>query len=206
MDQLLPSVAECDTIFAASSSEHVLLSKTDVRPRSPWIRVEPAAPRLMPCMTGTVDRSLQSHGGATKSMGCDMGGETLIEYEIADVQVEPMPPASAAVGGVRRFFDIAVPRNISSDVNDCGASAHVYNVDDLKEVRRSCFPSQSRLCVPAEQALACGRWLGSGFDPPALWCTPCHCARTGRVKNSAALLASRHRQLWRVVVCCGQSS
>ena len=51
-------------------------------------------------------------------------------------QVEPMPPASAAVGGVRRFFDIAVPRNISSDVNDCGASAYVYNVDDLKEVRR----------------------------------------------------------------------
>ena len=47
-----------------------------------------------------------------------------------------MPPASAAVGGVRRFFDIAVPRNISSDVNDCGASAHVYNVDDLKEVWR----------------------------------------------------------------------
>ncbi len=46
-----------------------------------------------------------------------------------------MPPASAAVGGVRRFFDIAVPRNISSDVNACGASAHVYNVDDLKEVR-----------------------------------------------------------------------
>ena len=45
-----------------------------------------------------------------------------------------MPPASSAVGGVRRFFDIAVPRNISSDVNDCGASAHVYNVDDLKEV------------------------------------------------------------------------
>ena len=33
MDQLLPSVAECDTIFAASSSEHVLLSKADVRPQ-----------------------------------------------------------------------------------------------------------------------------------------------------------------------------
>ena len=31
MDQLLPSVAECDTIFAASASEHVLISKADVR-------------------------------------------------------------------------------------------------------------------------------------------------------------------------------
>ena len=58
-------------------------------------------------------------------------------------QVEPMPPASAAVGGVRRFFDIAVPRNIASDVNDSGPGAHVYNVDDLKEVLHknfSCSP------------------------------------------------------------------
>jgi glutamyl-tRNA reductase len=51
-------------------------------------------------------------------------------------QIESMPPVSAAVGGVRRFFDIAVPRNIASDVNDCGDGAHVYNVDDLKEVCR----------------------------------------------------------------------
>ncbi|KAL0053948.1 hypothetical protein WJX82_001572 [Trebouxia sp. C0006] len=45
-----------------------------------------------------------------------------------------MPAASEAVGGMRRFFDISVPRNIASDVNTLETSAHVYNVDDLKEV------------------------------------------------------------------------
>jgi len=44
-----------------------------------------------------------------------------------------MPPASAAVGGLRRFFDISVPRNIAPDITEavCG---RVFNVDDLKEV------------------------------------------------------------------------
>jgi len=44
-----------------------------------------------------------------------------------------MPPACAAVGGVRRVFDIAVPRNVSRDVGELPATA-AYNVDDLKEV------------------------------------------------------------------------
>lgn len=57
------------------------------------------------------------------------------EILISKTSLEGMPPASAAVGGMRRFFDISVPRNISSDVNDLGDDAHVYNVDDLKEVR-----------------------------------------------------------------------
>ena len=41
--------------------------------------------------------------------------------------------ASAAVGGVRRFIDISVPRNIAPGINELD-SAIVYNVDDLKEV------------------------------------------------------------------------
>lgn len=44
-----------------------------------------------------------------------------------------MPPASAAVGGVRRFFDISVPRNIAPDINE-DVGGRVFNVDDLKEV------------------------------------------------------------------------
>ena len=32
-----------------------------------------------------------------------------------------------------RFFDIAVPRNLASDINDV-PSSRVFNVDDLKEV------------------------------------------------------------------------
>ena len=77
MDRLMESVAECDTIFAASGSEDILVDS--------------------------------SH--------------------LAD-----MPPTSAAVGGMRRFFDISVPRNIGPCINSLEGDAHVYNVDDLKEV------------------------------------------------------------------------
>lgn len=38
------------------------------------------------------------------------------------------------VGGVRRFVDISVPRNIAANVNELQGEAIVYNVDDLKEV------------------------------------------------------------------------
>ena len=44
-----------------------------------------------------------------------------------------MKCASEAVGGVRRFFDIAVPRNVDSNVNESDCSV-LYNVDDLREV------------------------------------------------------------------------
>lgn len=42
-------------------------------------------------------------------------------------------PPCLQVGGVRRLFDIAVPRNVAADVNEL-ESAHTFNVDDLKEV------------------------------------------------------------------------
>lgn len=43
--------------------------------------------------------------------------------------------AAPSVVGARRFVDISVPRNIAVDVGDCAGNI-VYNVDDLKEVRR----------------------------------------------------------------------
>jgi hypothetical protein len=46
-----------------------------------------------------------------------------------------MPPAPAAVGGVRRFVDISVPRNVAADINELEGAARVFNVDDLKQVR-----------------------------------------------------------------------
>ena len=46
-----------------------------------------------------------------------------------------MPAASASVGGLRRFVDISVPRNIAASVNELEGEARVFNVDDLKEVR-----------------------------------------------------------------------
>lgn len=41
---------------------------------------------------------------------------------------------AAQVGGVRRFIDISVPRNVASACNELVGQAIVYNVDDLKEV------------------------------------------------------------------------
>jgi glutamyl-tRNA reductase len=97
MDQLDASIAECDTIFAASSSEDILISRASL---------------------------------------------------------EGLPPASAAVGGMRRFFDISVPRNIASDVNQLDGAAHVYNVDDLKEVVAANTASRQRAAREAEVLLA----------------------------------------------------
>jgi len=53
---------------------------------------------------------------------------------ICKADLESMPAASDAVGGMRRIFDISVPRNVAADVNELGEAAHVFNVDDLKEV------------------------------------------------------------------------
>ncbi len=44
-----------------------------------------------------------------------------------------MPAACEAVGSVRRFFDISVPRNIAPEVGSLPGTA-VFNVDDLREV------------------------------------------------------------------------
>ena len=46
----------------------------------------------------------------------------------------PLSPPCLQVGGVRRFVDISVPRNIAPQLNEL-EGAIVYNVDDLKEVR-----------------------------------------------------------------------
>lgn len=45
-----------------------------------------------------------------------------------------MPKRPDVVGGVRRFVDISVPRNIAPGINAEQQAAIVYNVDDLKEV------------------------------------------------------------------------
>jgi glutamyl-tRNA reductase len=56
---------------------------------------------------------------------------TEILIHAADVAAMATPPA--LVGGKRRFFDISVPRNTDRALND-PETAHVYNVDDLREV------------------------------------------------------------------------
>lgn len=96
MPDLMDVVAGHDTIFAASSSEEILVSAADVA---------------------------------------------------------GMPPAPEAVGGVRRFFDISVPRNIGADLNGPAGSA-VFNVDDLKEVVAANKDARAAAAAEAEALLA----------------------------------------------------
>ena len=70
--------------------------------------------------------------------------------------VEAMAPASEAVGGVRRFVDISVPRNVAPDVCQAGGGdgrAVVYNVDDLKEVVAGNKEARQQAAAEAEVLL-----------------------------------------------------
>lgn len=86
--------------------------------------------------------------------------------------VSSMPPVSHVVGGVRRFVDISVPRNIGTDVNELG-SAIVYNVDDLKEVvaankeERSKAAKEAQILLKEEQQ-AFEAWRDSLETVPAI--------------------------------------
>jgi len=66
--------------------------------------------------------------------------------------VASMPEASDAAGGVRRFFDIAVPRNVAADVEDV-AGAACFNVDDLREVVEANKDARDRAAQDAKQIL-----------------------------------------------------
>lgn len=65
-----------------------------------------------------------------------------------------MPPASDKVGGVRRFIDISVPRNIAPDINQETSGAIVYNVDDLKEVVAANKEERAKAAAEAEVLLS----------------------------------------------------
>lgn len=97
MPELMHCVAASDCIFAASGSEHILISAADL---------------------------------------ANMG------------------PASEAVGGLRRFFDISVPRNIHSNINSqLEGRARVFNVDDLKEVVEANKEARKQAAAEAELLL-----------------------------------------------------
>ena len=63
-----------------------------------------------------------------------------------------MPAPSEKVGGLRRFFDISVPRNIAPDINNA-VSGRVYNVDDLKEVVSKNKEERKKAADEAQQLL-----------------------------------------------------
>jgi glutamyl-tRNA reductase len=68
--------------------------------------------------------------------------------------VAAMRPAGAGVGGVRRFVDISVPRNVAPDIGELGSDrAIVYNVDDLKEVVAGNKEARAQAAAEAEVLL-----------------------------------------------------
>ena len=75
------------------------------------------------------------------------------EILLSKANLTGLPAAAAAVGGVRRLFDISVPRNVSSDVNDMVGVARVFNVDDLKEVVAANKNERARAAKEAEGLL-----------------------------------------------------
>lgn len=64
--------------------------------------------------------------------------------------LEGMAAAPEIVGGVRRFVDISVPRNIAPDISPENAGAIVYNVDDLKEVVAANKEERAKAAAEAE--------------------------------------------------------
>jgi hypothetical protein len=82
------------------------------------------------------------------------GSEELLIHE---ADVEAMAPCGPAVGGVRRFIDISVPRNIAPGINSTPGHI-VYNVDDLKEVVAGNKEARAQAAAEAEVLLRCVEW------------------------------------------------
>lgn len=78
------------------------------------------------------------------------GSETILLHK---EDIAAMAPAQASVGGVRRFIDISVPRNIAPAINELSGSAIVYNVDDLKEVVAGNKEARAQAAAEAEVLL-----------------------------------------------------
>lgn len=72
------------------------------------------------------------------------------ELLVRKEDIQAMGPRSDKVGGVRRFIDISVPRNIAANINEAPTQAIVYNVDDLKEVVAGNKEARAQAAAEAE--------------------------------------------------------
>jgi glutamyl-tRNA reductase len=93
------------------------------------------------------------------------GSEELLLHK---ADIEPLPARPEVVGGVRRFIDISVPRNIAPAINELTGAAIVYNVDDLKEVVAGNKEARAQVGWPS---MTCYCW--SGCDSGVI--TGCQC-------------------------------
>ena len=141
MPDLMQCIAECDTIFAASGSEDILVHASDLEGAAACaLCLSQAFCFLLP-LNGNLDDLVESHLllPAPPVLCICLHGEWLClpgaqpEAEGCAWDCAGMPAASEKVGGIRRFFDISVPRNIAPDITEA-VNGRVFNVDDLKEV------------------------------------------------------------------------
>merc|ERR1711937_488925 len=84
-----------------------------------------------------------------------------------------MPVCSENVGGLRRFIDISVPRNIDPKINELEGQSIVYNVDDLKEVVAANKEERAKAAAEAEvllceQLAVFDAWLDSLETVPTI--------------------------------------
>lgn len=104
------------------------------------------------------------------------GSEDLL---LSKSDLEGLAPASEVVGGVRRFIDISVPRNIGANVNELAGAAQV-GVCGRGHVQSSSADAQrsSKVMVQCpvhalEKGLLLCKTQGSEQDVPALHQQPC---------------------------------
>ena len=198
---LLQCVEESDVIFAASGSEELLVHREDIESMPPASdKVRCSAPRCARCAALCMPRCAVLRRAAPRrcdpvvpllaccvpALPCSScrapvlpsgsGSHPWREPGLA----EPRPGnPSPQVGGVRRFVDISVPRNIAHNINELTGKAIVYNVDDLKEVRRPNIPFFGQISlspVPgycSESRLGCAASLPHPGCPPLPTTPPC---------------------------------
>eukprot|EP00879_Flechtneria_rotunda_P008477 GHRR01008882.1.p1 GENE.GHRR01008882.1~~GHRR01008882.1.p1 ORF type:complete len:452 (+),score=130.69 GHRR01008882.1:99-1358(+) len=92
-------------------------------------------------------------------MQCVQGSDVIFaasgseELLIHAEDIKNMSKRSVVVGGVRRFVDISVPRNIAPGINAEDHGGIVYNVDDLKEVVVANKEARAQAAAEAEVLL-----------------------------------------------------
>lgn len=94
--------------------------------------------------TGTLDVMLETVGQSDVVFTCTSATEPILDR----VKLEPV----LLPGRPLMLFDISVPRNVHTDVNELGA-VQAFNVDDLKAVVAQNQESRRRIALEAEALL-----------------------------------------------------
>lgn len=94
--------------------------------------------------TGTLDNMLETVGHSDVVFTCTSATEPILDR----VRLEPM----MAAGHSLMLFDISVPRNVHTDVNEL-ETVQAFNVDDLKAVVAQNQASRRQMALEAEALL-----------------------------------------------------